>query len=344
MPFAFYTQSDSAWDAMYAALAKALHSIYIEFYIFSDDTTATHNFIELLIDRAHHGVQVIMVLDAFGSAPLSRAAISKLEVAGIEIKFFRHWTHRLHRKLVIVDGKTAFLGGVNIMQRAALWQDLHIQVAGRIVKQLVKSFARTYYLAGGTTHIPARVKRTSARQLVKLWLLEHTPAAGSKRLERYYQKKLSTAKHSITLVTPYFVPRQWLLKAIGNAVRRGVTVSIIVPQSVDRWYMNPVNQYFGMRAAQLGAVVYIAPKMNHAKAAVIDNTEGLVGSGNLDSLSFERNSELGIFFTEQKLVRQLAKIVEQWRSEAMRYEPGTVTIPWYFWPVIWTGKLFQSFI
>lgn len=329
MSLALYTNSKDAWTAMFEGISNATSCIYIEMYIFSDDTKDTHNFVDLLCEKARAQVRVTMILDAIGSMYLSRNIIKNMKEAGVEIIFFRHWLHRTHRKLIIIDGTRALLGGVNITRTALLWDDLHVQVTGASVIDLLGVFARTYALAGGMRHILIGGKPyKNKKQKIRAWVLEHTPAARRSVLRKYYQYKIQNADKSIVCVTPYFVPDIWFVDAVRRAVKRGVSVQVIVPEQTDHNFMDDINRYFSSEVVRIGAHVYFAKAMNHAKAIIIDENEAMVGSANIDRLSFYHNSELGIMIHDVKVVHKLLQIFETWKQDAILFSETTHSITW----------------
>jgi cardiolipin synthase len=340
-----YTNSTQSWSATLRAITKATKSIYIEMYIFSDDTSTTHDFVSALINRAQAGVQIVMILDAFGSIGLSNKTTNSLKEAGVEVRFFRHWIHRTHRKTIIVDGKRALVGGVNITRHAQNWNDLQIQVSGPIVSRLLKVFTRTYKLSGGTQKLLVLPKYLKRQHKIRSWILEHTPLSNQLTLRAYYTKKLSEAKEQITFITPYFIPHRWLLDAMRDAVSRGITVELLIPQTTDLRIIDRINQYYASRALDEGVHLYITTGTNHAKAVLIDNKEGLIGSANIDSLSFDRNSELGIFFTDEATVRTLANIVSHWKQcGKLISKSSPYRLPWYYFPFVFIVKIIHPFV
>ena len=149
MRYRFYTTSKKAWDGMFKAISEATESIYLEMYIFLDDTKITHDFLGMLKSKALSGVEVVIIADAYGSRELKSTAIAELKASGIEFIFFSHWLRHTHRKFLIIDHKIAFLGGVNIEEKIRNWRDLQIRLKGKIVKPILKSFAYAYKMSGG---------------------------------------------------------------------------------------------------------------------------------------------------------------------------------------------------
>lgn len=345
MSMKLYTNSTQSWSATLRAITDAQKSIYIEMYIFSEDTSTTHDFVTALCERALAGVQVVMILDAFGSMGLSTTTKTLLINAGVEIRFFRHWIHHTHRKTIIVDGTRAFIGGVNITRHAQDWNDLQLEVTGAIVRRLLKVFTRTYKLSGGTKTLLVQKKYVQRNHRVRMWILEHTPLANQLTLKQYYTKKLTTAKEQITFLTPYFIPHQWLIDAMRDAVRRGIVVELLIPEKTDTRVIDAINRHYAMKAVDVGVHLYVTAGTNHAKAVLIDAHEGLIGSANIDSLSFERNSELGIFFTDIEVVRRLVRIVDTWKQSARQItQTSDYRLPWYYFPFVFILKLIHPFL
>ena len=137
MRYRFYTTSEKAWDAMIGAIVKAQKSIFIEMYIFVDNTDA-HKFFEVLAEKAKEGVKVKVIIDSFGSQELSQKTIAKLKSAGVELLFFSYWLRHTHKKILIVDEKIAFLGGVNIHKLFQKWNDLQVRFTGPMVKSVIR--------------------------------------------------------------------------------------------------------------------------------------------------------------------------------------------------------------
>lgn len=317
MRYKFYTTSHKAWDGIIAAMMSAQKSIYIEMYIFLDDTGQTHDFLGKLKEKARAGLEVVVIADAYGSIHLKSISIAELKAAGVEFIFFSRWLRRTHRKLVIIDEKVAFLGGVNIENKIRNWQDLQIRLRGRVVKPLLRSFAYTYQLCGGKKESILRHSRLPLVKKIKSWVVD-TWEIGDKKyhLNDYYRQKFAEAVVSIKIVTPYLLPPRWMMAALDNAVRRGVAVEIILPEDTDIKSLNRINYINACRLASVGVKFYFVPEMNHAKIMLIDSREAIVGSQNLDVLSFNMNLELGVFFEQKQEVAELNKIVARWQAKA----------------------------
>lgn len=314
--FRFYNTSPKAWSAMLSAISLAQRSVFLEMYIFEEDTKG-FDFLTELERKAKEGVRVVIILDALGSNSLKAVSIDRLRTAGVEVLFFSHFWKHTHRKMLIVDEYTVFIGGVNIGDRFALWRDLQVRLRGKqVARSAVNSFIKIYRKVGGKN--PALISRQSPRTLerAKLWFIEHGMNPKSNELRRYYEAHIRNATKDITLVTPYFIPRRWMIASLHNALLRGVRVTIIIPKHVDILFADRINLRFIALLHKLGAECVVSPVMNHAKVMLIDSKEAIIGSHNLDALSFERNIEGGVFFEDKHMVEQLEKIIEEWKKKA----------------------------
>jgi cardiolipin synthase len=306
---------------MLSAIEQAKKSIYIEMYIFLDDTSASHDFAGQLKKKAREGVRVIIVADAFGSSALKPESIQNLKAAGIEFIFYSNWLRHIHRKIMLVDEKIAFIGGVNIGQQFSKWNDLHLRLTGRVVKPILKSFAYTYGMSGGQDKKILQNREKKFASKLRFWMIEHSPVRNIYSLKDQYLEKITAAQSSIQLVTPYFTPPRWLIALLDNARQRKVRVEIIIPKKTDLPFIDRINHRYMYNLSRTGINFFLTPQMNHAKILLIDQKIGLIGSQNLDHLSFSFNAEAGIFFEEKGLIKELSQTITDWKIEADPFHP-----------------------
>lgn len=320
MRYKFFTNSEKAWRAMFDVIKEAKESVYLEMYIF-ENNMVQYDFLMLLKKKAENGTRVRIVLDSFGSAGLNKSDINSLKERGAEIFFFSHFLHRIHRKILVVDEKIAFMGGVNFHQISRRWNDLTIQVKeGKLVLSIIASFARVYEECGGRDPMILIQNKRLVLDKTHTWLIEHFPFKNKASLKKIYIQNLRKAEKSIILATPYFMPRYWFIGALHQAVLRGVKVEVLVPKTTNHYWVNRVNYFFMFKLSKLGINFYLEPQMNHAKAVIIDNKEGIVGSHNLDFLSFEVNAEVGIFLKDLDVVEKLVKIMTDWKKDSVLFD------------------------
>lgn len=320
MNYKFFTNSEKAWKEMFVAISSAKESIYLEMYIFQNDI-AEFDFFHLLKEKAKQGLRVSLIIDSFGSVGLSNGAVTELKEAGVEILSLSYLLHRMHRKVLVVDERIAFIGGVNLHQNSRFWNDLMVRIKGNLVRKVVASFAKSYTNAGGLDPIPLGKNNKVTKVEMDTWIVENAPLMKKFHLKKIYKKYLNKAEDSIILMTPYFVPKRWLSAALHQAVLRGVKVEILVPETTDHGFiMDRVNYFYIYKLSKLGIKFYMEPKMNHAKAIIIDNKEAMVGSQNLDVFTFDFNSEIGVFFKDFKSVSKLLEISEKWKNESVSFD------------------------
>lgn len=344
MNYEFFTNSEKAWESMFSAIKSAQKSIYLEMYIFQNDIDE-FDFFKLLKEKAKLGLQVKLILDSYGSVGLSSSAVYELKESGVEVLLMSYLLHRMHRKVLVVDEHIAFVGGVNIYKSSRFWNDLMVKVKGNFVNKVVTSFAKSYANAGGLDPMILKSNKDSTKIKVKnAWMIDHSPVKNKFNLKIIYKKYLNGAEKNITLTTPYFIPKRWLRAAFHQAVLRGVNVEILVPKETNHFFVDRVNYFYIYKLSKLGVKFYLEESMNHAKALIIDEKEAMVGSQNLDFLSFDFNSEVGIFFKEKDIILKLSKIVEDWKKDAKLFDYKTYKPKWFDYilsPIITLASIFS---
>lgn len=341
MKYKLYVNSRTAWDGMFEAMAAAKKSIYMEMYIFLDNTQTTHNFLKLLKQKAREGLEVVIVADSFGSSSLPSRTIKELREAGAEFIYFSHWFRHTHRKILIIDKKVALIGGVNIDMKTRYWRDMQIRLEGKIVMPLLKSFAYIYGQVGGKKESILKYSRLPLVKKIKSWVTDNlSVTAKPYNLTDYYKQRIMGAQKTIQIATPYLLPPRWLMSLLDDACRRGVRVEIIIPNDTDIKPINKVNYLNSCRLSAFGVNFYLMPTMNHAKIMLIDGEEGVIGSQNMDVLSFNWNIETGIFFRQKNLVNDLGKIINQWKKMSVPFESPGRKIKWMDQILIGILKLF----
>lgn len=321
MHYKIYTKTEKAWDAMFYAISHAKSSILFEMYIFVDDTSDSHDFIEILSKKARSGVKVKVIFDTFGSE-ISSTSIEKLRDAGVELFFFKTLFRTTHRKILIIDEHVAFIGGINVKKFFKKWNDLLVRVDGKVVKYILRSFVQVYKHCGGRDELILKHDIELSEPEGKIRFLEHLPPKNSFRLNKFYRDKIESAKEKILISTPYFMPNHWLIKALKKASKRGVKVEIIMPRFASNPQIANLPNYFYMQKLHKhGIKFFLTKEMNHSKIMIVDGCEGILGSQNVDILSFDFNMESGVFFTEPNLISELNQITEDWKKDSELYSP-----------------------
>lgn len=320
MKYKIYSRTSRFLDGLWKDIHTAKSSIYIEMYIFLDNNEKPYNFIQALIKKAKQWVYIVVVLDAFGSKELSQEEIDKMQTAGIQIYFFSNRLRRTHRKIVIIDEKIVFFGGANIKKDTRKRLDIQIRLQWKIfIKPFLKTFAYTYKMCGGKDKKIIKYTRKWFLKRIKTLLVENLPGHKIFGLTEYYKEKIIHAKKSIKITTPYFMPPRWMIALLDDAHRRGVTIEIMIPYDTDIKLLNKINYYYINTLTPMGILFYAVKQMNHAKMMIIDDNEGVVWSQNIDHLSFSHNLEMGAFFKQKTLVKNLKDIFEWRKRKSVSY-------------------------
>ncbi len=311
--FTVFNEGDELYQDMIEGICNAGVSIDMESYIFEADATGL-TFIEALVDRARSGLSIRLHLDAFGSLSLSLGRENRrMAEAGIEIRWFNPWhwytplkfNRRNHRKLLVIDGSAAWLGGFNIHREnssreygESRWRDTHVRIEGPLAQQAKVYFDR--FWEGQRRWRPViDIDAESA-------LVSNHNWSQRRQLRRLLAQQFFRAKNCIWLCTPYFMPDHFLQRHMVKAARRGVDVSLLLPYKTDR----PVAQwaaraaYASLMASGIRIFEY-QPRVLHGKIIIIDNNWCSVGSANLDYRSLYVNFEINLVSHCSDLVNRL---------------------------------------
>ncbi len=334
--YKFYKNTLDAWEGMRQGIIEAKESVYWEIYDLTDDE-AGKPFIDLLCAKAQAGLDIKLVVDAMGSFYLSSDATSKLRSAGVKFfafhrfgfrfvlhNWWRRIWHRTHRKVLIIDKKILFIGGVNVAKNATTWQDIHLRLTGKIIVPALLGFAWAYIRAGGDKKDVQDLLQTKIITKMhnfkeKITLILHSPIGATTKspFKRFYKEALRTAKESFTLLTPYYVPGRDFLNLVAQAHRRGVRVNIITPWKTDERIMRYMAAMFFKVSAKAGITFYFIRGMHHGKAVTVDGNLAMVGSANLTPRSLYINHEAGVVFSDTKMVDELNQIFEELKKDAV---------------------------
>lgn len=311
--FELFTDGDTLYDAMLASIAGATEHVLLESYIFAYDEIG-RRFVDTLIAKADSGVLVRLHLDAAGSLFWqSRRLSSHLRHSGVQLRWFHRWdwrhpwryNRRNHRKLLVIDGRCAYIGGFNIHREnsrtvygAQHWRDTHVRVNGPLAGLAMQLFGRFWM---GHRH-PTVLLDNSGTDL----LLSNYTRGARRLLNGTFASMLSHARHTVFITTPYFVPERRIQRQIADAAARGVDVRLLVPDKSDvplaKWAAHAA--YDGLLASGVRIFEY-QPRLLHAKTIVVDGNYATVGTANIDYRSFLLNYELNLFTHDPRLCSEL---------------------------------------
>jgi cardiolipin synthase len=313
------------FPSMLAAIRAAKRTINLEFYIFWDGEIG-RQFAEALAERARAGVEVKVILDAVGSSAMSRNLIEFLSRNGVDLEWYHplrwytlsRFNHRTHRKLMIVDGRVGFSGGVGIADNwlgdadsKDHWRETVVRVEGPVVTQMQFAFMDNWVksrgeLLTGLDYFP-EVERTG-HHLTQV--IKSSPSEGSSTVKLLYIISIVSATKSIFISNAYFVPDKDTIRAFEGAVRRGVDVRVIVPgEFTDVPIVRQASRVHYDYLLRRGIRIFeYQPTMMHAKTMVVDGIWSTVGSSNFDERSFRLNDEVNVNVYDEAIAAQMERM------------------------------------
>ena len=311
------------FPAMLDAIGSATESISLSAYIWWAGKAAS-DIADGLAERARSGVQVRVLLDAWGSAKLDREVVAMLERSGVIVGWFRpiRWyqlgkaNNRMHRRVLVVDGRLAFAGGVGIaeqwegnLEQADRWRETHVEIEGPVVRDVMGAFlenwVETMGQIPGPEHLPELEPFDDG---VPVLVLRSSPAGGSSATETLFLAAIEGAQKRLWITTAYFAPRSGFVDLLCEASRRGVDVRILVNgQPIDKEVVRKAGQRSYGRLLESGVLMFEYEKARlHAKVILVDDGWANIGSANFDNRSFALEEELNISIDDTQVVDELA--------------------------------------
>jgi len=304
---------DQAFPAMLEAISRATSFVHLETYILADDEVG-RLFSRALCERARAGVSVRVLFDSLGSLSLPSDYVLHLKDAGVEViefrpmrrlLFSRRGYRRDHRKVLVVDGKVGFTGGLNVSSDYAsigfeskAWRDTHVKAEGPVVSELEALFRATWLRSGGAAYAaypPGLQEEATAAEDTVLAAVIASDGGRRSVIRRHYLHAILSARETILIANAYFVPDRGLIRALRRAALRGVRVAILVPSESDVQLVQRASEHLFDRLLRRGVEIYQWRETHmHAKTAVVDGVWSVIGSYNLDSVSLFQNNELVI--------------------------------------------------
>lgn len=329
-PISFYTETkvltngDETFKAIIEAVKKANHHIHMEFYIVRDDMIGSE-IKEILIEKAKAGVEVRFLYDAVGSWKLSSGYINELRKSGVKIEPFspvrlpslnNQINYRNHRKICVVDGNIGFVGGLNIgdeylgkSEYFGFWRDTHLYVRGEAVRSLQLIFLQDWYYTTGTTlltPIYLSPDLVEDEEFGGVQLLAGGPDNDWNVIKNVFFAMITSAKKSIWIESPYFIPDDDILSALRVAALSGIDVRIILPSKPDKKLVFYASRSYYTELLEAGVKVYeYGNGFLHSKVIIVDRELASIGTSNMDMRSFHLNFEVNAFLYRTKSTETL---------------------------------------
>jgi cardiolipin synthase A/B len=336
-----YVETDEAYDRMEEAILGAKHHVHMMSYIFRSDN-AGRRFRDLLAEKAKEGVEVRLLVDDVGSHDLDDSFVLLLENAGgkfarfMPVMPFRPtWrpNMRNHRKILVVDGKIGFTGGLNIgdeyqgrKKKFAPWRDTHMRLEGPAVWRLQEVFEEDWVFAtdeslkGNAYFHDFGADNPAGGHLVQV--VDSGPDMAHETIHAVFFTAITQARKHICITTPYFVPDNAMLLALKAAAWRGVKIKILLPGKSDMKLVRWAGRSFFRELLDAGVELYEhRPGMLHAKTMVVDGNWSTVGSANMDIRSFRLNFEINVLVSGTEFAAEMERIFELDIAKALKITP-----------------------
>jgi cardiolipin synthase len=330
---------DEIFPAKLRAIRGARKTINYAQYVFEEGEASAH-VAAALAERCRAGVKVNVLLDGVGSLLMPGEYVAWMRDAGCRVETYRpvnpftidRLNHRNHRRILVVDGRLGITGGSGMSGKWSgngripdHWRDTDVLVEGPVVEQLQGAFADSWLEAtgvvlGGSDYFPGPIRRKGN---VDAQAVRSSPRGGSAAMYTMFLLAMASARHTIHIANPYFVPDNQMIETLIASSRRGVQVVLLLPGAIDHNLVREASQSELGRLLQAGVQVYqYQAALLHAKTMVVDGAWATIGSTNLDRRSFSLNDELNLVVYNPAVARRLEAVFEQdlTRSKPLTYE------------------------
>lgn len=325
-------------DRLIADIGSARQHINMLFFKFEDDEVG-RRIADALIKKAEEGVQVRLIYDDAGNLMVPRRFYKKLRKHGLQVRGFikiflpilsRDYNSRNHRKVVVIDGRVGYMGGMNIAQRYAeglkwgIWRDTQIRIMGPAVSELQTSFLTDWkFTKGDTPDLGLMYPYNAPCGNTLMQIVTGGPMDKWNAMMQAYMTAIVSARSYAYLQSPYFIPPEPIMKVLQNSALSGVDVRVMIPYRGDKGVLPPwASRSYIKEALNAGISMYLYRKgYMHAKTLVIDDSLVTIGSTNLDFRGFEQDFEINAFMYDENLARQQHDLFIEDQKDAELIDP-----------------------
>lgn len=323
-----YTDGQSKFDALLKSIENSKHHIHIVYYIIKNDKIG-NKIVDALTKKASEGIEVRLLFDAMGCRRLPKKFFNKLTAAGGKVSCFFpslfpliniRLNYRNHRKIVVIDGKEAFVGGFNVgdeylgeNKRFGYWRDTHIKITGSAVASLQRRFLMDWRYASHEkiTFDKRYFPEVHSNGKIGIQIVSSGPDSEWEQIKLGYLKMIQSAKKYVYIQTPYFIPDESILEALRIASLSGVDVKIMIPNKPDHPFVYWASLSYIGELLKCGSHIYKYNKgFIHSKTIVVDGNISSVGTANMDVRSFKLNFEVNAFIYDNGVSQSLESIFE----------------------------------
>ncbi len=310
------------FESIFEALEKAEKFIHLQYYIFSEGEL-TARFREIFKRKLSEGVEVRLIYDSFGSFSFRGKTIKRFKDIGVKahpmmpIRFGNllfTLNYRNHRKILIIDGKVGFTGGVNVSDKyikpiseLGVWEDLHVKLEGPVVNSLHRVFIKDYHFASKEELLLTEkyIPKINPAGNHKVQIVAAGPDSKQPAIMQQYISMIGLAEKKICIANPYFIPGISVLQAIKIAALSGTEVELMIPEKSDS-RMAKFSMFSRLEPLlEVGVKIYLRPDFSHSKMILIDGEIASIGSGNFDYRSFEHNFETNALLYDVGLTKEI---------------------------------------
>jgi cardiolipin synthase len=324
-----YFSGEEKFDALFKSLENARHFIHMEYYIFKNDNLGK-KVLEALVKKAQEGIEVKLLVDGMGGRTLTKSFLKPLKDAGGEVGIFFpplvplfnvRINYRNHRKITIIDGKEAYIGGFNVgdeylgkKKKFGFWRDTHIKISGSAISSLQWRFFLDWRFATskGVGSCQSYLVQECEDNNVGVQIVSSGPDSKWPSIKDGYLKMVSNAREKVYIQTPYFIPDDSMFEALKTAGLSGVDVRVMIPNKPDHLFVYWAGLSYMGELLRAGVKFYTYEKgFLHSKVFIMDEFVSSVGTANLDIRSFKLNFEVNAFIYDDiinlKLTDQFKK-------------------------------------
>lgn len=311
------------FDMLFKEIENAKSSIYIQTYIMRSDKMGK-NLCKILTNKAREGIDVKLLIDGMGSRRLHSSDIKKMREAGVEVEIFFPFflsfvspriNYRNHRKIYILDGKIGYLGGFNVGdeyydggKKWESWRDSVIKIKGSAVYMLKYRFILDFNFAAGNRHVKYEDELNEFHGSSACQIVTSGPDNEWPSIKDGFLKMISSAKESIYIETPYFIPDDSVLESLRVAILSGVNVKLLLPFKGDHPFVFWASLSFAGKILEAGGEVYFYKNgFQHSKVIIMDNKMVSMGTANMDVRSFQLNFEANAFIYDEEIAKKFSE-------------------------------------
>ncbi|WP_028596633.1 cardiolipin synthase [Paenibacillus assamensis] len=325
-----YTDGKEKFAALFRDIEQATESIHVQYYIIQKDNLG-RELLDLLTKKAREGVMVRVLYDDLGSRSLTKKFLSNLRAAGGQVEAFfpskfrlinLRLNYRNHRKLVIIDGRIGYVGGFNVgdeylglSSKFGYWRDTHLRIEGAAVYSIQTRFILDWNQASehhDITYVPSLFPPIPSKGEKGIQIVSSGPESEYEHIKNTYLKMITSARSSIYIQTPYFIPDSSVLDALRIAALSGVEVNIMIPDKPDHMFVYWATLSYIGEMLKTGTNVYLYSNgFVHAKTLVVDERIASVGTANFDFRSFKLNFEVNAFVYDEGTAQQLSHAFQE---------------------------------